>query len=81
MKTTDVHTNLINGYIRLLRNLSPANKLDLIEKLSKSLRLDLTSKRKSLKRAFGAFQSDQSADELIRELRDSRHFTRNIEEI
>jgi len=81
MKTTDVHTNLINGYIRLLRNLSPANKLDLIEKLSKSLRLDLTSKRKSLKQAFGAFQSDQSADELIRELRDSRHFTRDIEEI
>ncbi len=81
MKTTDVHTNLINGYIRLLKNLSPDNKLDLIEKLTKSLRLDLTGERTSLKQAFGAFQSDQSADELIRELRDSRHFKRNIEEI
>jgi len=81
MKTTDVQTNLINGYFKLLRNLSPASKLDLIEKLTKSLRLDLTSKRKSLKQTFGAFQSDQSANELIREIRESRNFTRNIEEI
>jgi len=81
MKTADVHTTLINGYLRLLKNLGPESKLDLIEKLTKSLRLDLTSKRKSLKSAFGAFKSDQSADELIQELRDSRTFKRNIEEL
>ena len=79
MKTTDIHTSLINGYIGLLRNLSPNSKLDLIEKLTKSLRLDLTKNRKSLRRAFGAFQSDKTANELIKEIRESRTFTRQIE--
>ena len=81
MKTVDVHTSLINGYIRLLRNLSPDSKLNLIEKLTKSLRLDLTRNRKSLRRAFGAFKSDKTADELIKEIRESRTFTRHIEEL
>lgn len=79
MKTADIHTSLINGYIQLLRNLSPDSKLDLIEKLTKSLRIDLTMNRKSLRRAFGAFQSDKTADELIKEIRESRTFTRQIE--
>jgi len=79
MKTIDVHTNLINGYIGLLKNLSPDSKLDLIEKLTKSLRIDLKRNRKSLRRAFGAFKSDKTADELIKEIRESRIFTRHIE--
>ena len=79
MKTVDVHANLINGYIGLLKNLSPDSKLDLIEKLTKSLRIDLKRNRKSLRRAFGAFKSDKTADELIKEIRESRIFTRHIE--
>ena len=81
MKTADIHTSLINGYLGLLRNLSPDSKLDLIEKLTKSLRIDFTMNRKSLRRAFGAFQSDKTADELIKEIRESRTFTRHIEEL
>ena len=80
MKTINVNTNLINGYLGLMRNLSPDNKLDLIEKLTKSLKVDLNTKKKSLRRAFGAFQSDKTADELIKEIRESRTFTRQIEE-
>lgn len=81
MKAIDVHTRLIDGYIGLLRNLSPDNKLDLIEKLTKSLRRDLSRNRKSLKRAFGAFQSDKTADQLIKEIRESRNFTRYTQEL
>jgi len=81
MKTADVNTSLINGYVGLLRNLSPDSKLDLIEKLTKSLKLDLDRNKKSLRRAFGAFQSDKTADELIKEIRGSRTFTRQIEEL
>jgi len=81
MKTTDVDTSLINGYLGLLKNLSPKNKLDLIEKLSKSLKLDLRRSKKSLRRAFGAFESDRTADQLIKEIRESRTFTRQIEKL
>ncbi len=80
MKTADVHTSLINGYMRLLGNLSPDSKLVLIEKLTKSLRLDVSGKRKALKNAYGSFESDQSADDLIKEIRESRMFKRNVEE-
>lgn len=34
MKAVDLNTKLINSYLELLKNLSPANKLDLIAKLT-----------------------------------------------
>ena len=40
MKTADINTTLIDGYIRLLDNLSPGNKLDLISKLTISVKSD-----------------------------------------
>ena len=81
MKSVDVNVNLINGYLGLLRNLSPDSKLDLIGKLTKSLKLDIIRNKESLRRAFGAFDSNKTADELIKEIRESRTFTRQIEEL
>jgi len=52
MKTVDVNTNLINGYLEMLKNFSPDIKFILIEKLLKSLKFDLNKKKKSIKRAF-----------------------------
>jgi len=37
---------LIQGYLELLENLTPTNKLDLISKLSLSVKSDLNKKRK-----------------------------------
>lgn len=81
MKTADINTTIIEGYLKLLDNLSSTNKLDLISKLSASVKSDIQNKKPSIKRAFGAFQSDKSADEIIKEIRSSRTFTRQIEEI
>jgi len=81
MKTADINTTLIEGYLQLLDNLSPSNKLDLISKLTASVKSDITNKKSSFKKAFGAFQSKKSADEIINEIRSSRTFTRQIEEI
>jgi hypothetical protein len=61
-------------------NLSLSNKLDLISKLTASVKSDVTNKESSLKEAFGAFESEKSADEIINEIRNSRTFTRQIEE-
>lgn len=74
MKAININTSLIDGYLRLLYNLSPSDKLDLISKLTLSVKKDLDDKRKSFYKAFGAWESKQSADEIINDIRNSRTF-------
>ena len=81
MKAIDINTTIIDGYIKLLDNLSPTNKLDLISKLTVSVKSDITEKKKSFYKAFGAWESKQSADQIIGEIRSSRTFNRQIEEL
>ena len=81
MKEADIDTTIVDGYVEMLDNLSLSNKLDLISKLTASVKSDITNKKSSFEKAFGAFQSEQSADEIINEIRSSRTFTRQIEEI
>lgn len=47
MKTADINNTIIDGYVRLLDNLSPNNKLDLISKLTLSVKSDIAEKEKS----------------------------------
>ncbi len=54
-------------------------KLDLIERLSKTLKDDLKRDKSSIKDAFGAWVSDKSTDDIIAELREHRNFNRQIE--
>lgn len=79
MKVAEVNTTIVDGYVGLLDNLSTSNKLDLITKLTASVKTDLSSKQSSLKKAFGAFDSKKSAEEIIEEIRASRVATRQIE--
>jgi hypothetical protein len=79
MKTLDINTTLIDGYVELLDNLSPSNKLDLISKLTLSIKSDITDKKNRFRQSFGAWESDQTADEIIRDIRKSRVSNRIIE--
>jgi len=79
MTATETNTTIINGYVGLLENLSPDNKLELISKLTASVRTDLGNKRSTFKKSFGAFVSEETAEEIIEEIRNSRMFTREIE--
>lgn len=82
MKSIDVNTNLVDSYFALLKSLSPNNKLELIARLSNSLKTSKTSKSdNSLKALFGSWKSDQSADQLIEELMQARKSTRKIDEL
>ena len=69
----------LENYFGLLKNLSSEVKLDLIEQLSSSLKEDIALGGKSKKRAFGLWQSDESADEIVQKLKDDRNFNRKIE--
>ena len=79
MKAADIYTTLIDGYLQLLNNLSPGSKLDLISRLTLSVKTDFSDKKTSFYQAFGAWKSDKTADEIIEELRNSRMFNRQIE--
>lgn len=83
MKATNLKFNLIDSYLELLENLSPDNKLELISKLSDSLKkskkLNENPSDKSLDDLSGAFIFDKSSADLIKELKESRNFNRQIE--
>lgn len=82
MKAAELDTNLVDSYYTLLKSLSPNNKLELIARLSKSMK---TTKKKekevSLESLYGSWESDQTADELVAELKAARNFSRKREEL
>ena len=70
----------VEDYFELLHNLCKQMKLELITKLSNSINEDEVPKNENfIDRFFGAFKSDKSAEEIIKEIRESRTFNRTIE--
>lgn len=71
---------IVNNYLKLLEQLNPAMKLDLIDKLIKSVksRVSTTSRMEA---AFGAWQSDETAEQIIELIYNSRNTNRKIEEL
>jgi hypothetical protein len=79
MKAAELRFNVIDSYLGLLNNLSPESKLELISKLSDSLKGSRRPAVKSLTDLYGAFISKRSADEIIADLKRSRNFDRKTE--
>jgi hypothetical protein len=79
MKAIDIDKTLVDGYLRMLENLSQVNKLDLIAKLTLSIKADKRSDKKAFYKAFGAWQSKKSAEEIIADIEGSKKFSREIE--
>lgn len=73
------NTVLIDNYYGLLSSLSKENKKKLIAKLSDSIIEEATENENLADKFFGALKSEKSAEELIKEIRDSRTFNRTIE--
>jgi hypothetical protein len=81
MTTTSQPTSLAEYYFGFLKNLNADSKLDLISKLSQSLKKEEKIQETSLQSLFGAYKSDDTADEIIADIRASRVFNRNIESL
>jgi len=82
MKTTDINTTLVDNYFSFLENLSPDSKLELIARLSKSMKTTKKSKKEvSLSSLYGSWESEQSAEEIIAELKSDRNFNRKREKL
>lgn len=79
MDSSDQYIDLTDYYFSFLVNLNADSKLDLISRLSQSLKNKASISEPSLQSLFGAYKSVETADEIIDELRASRVFNRNIE--
>lgn len=73
--------NVADFYYDFLKNLNSASKLELISKLSLSMKETQPIPETPLQSLFGAYKSDETADEIIAELRSSRVFNRKIEQL
>lgn len=74
--------DIADNFFGMIKNLSADIKLELISKISDSLREQKRETRvDSWKELFGAWQSDESAEEMIEEIRASRHVDRQIEDL
>lgn len=71
---TITERRIIDTYSKLFEGLNPLTKIELIEKLTKSLKKEKKSKETEFLKSFGAFDSDKTAEELIKEIRESRIF-------
>ncbi len=76
---TAVTKNIIDTYSKLFEGLDSFTKLELIERLSKSLKKERASKNKTFKEkaffnAFNSFPTDKPAEEIIAEIKTSRNF-------
>lgn len=79
MITTYQPTSLAEYHFGFLENLNADSKLDLISKLSQSLKKEEKAEETSLQYLFGAYKSNDTANEIIADIRASRIFNRNIE--
>jgi tRNA A-37 threonylcarbamoyl transferase component Bud32 len=79
MNSVPNNINIADYYFGFLKNLKHDSKLDLIAKLSESLKTTSRRDDVSLQSLFGAYKSEETADEIIAELRASRTFNRKTE--
>ncbi|MEI6142893.1 MAG: hypothetical protein WCP85_26690 [Mariniphaga sp.] len=70
------HTDriIIETYSGLFEGLSSLNKIELIERLSKSLKTELTTRENAFYNSFGAFSSEKSPEEIIEDIKINRKF-------
>jgi hypothetical protein len=74
--------DIASDIFELVKNQSTDVKLDLISKISNSLKsIEKNKTEDSWKELFGAWESTKSAEEIIEEIRSSRKTDRNIEEL
>lgn len=71
---THAERHIIETYSGLFESLSAVSKLELLERLAKSIKKGKTSTEKDFFKSFGAFASDKPAEEIAKEIRESRKF-------
>ena len=71
---THAEKHIIETYSGIFERLNSVTKLELLERLSKSILKTEKSKEKKFFKSFGAFASDKSAEDITSDIRESRKF-------
>lgn len=66
--------NIIENYFGLFESLNSMSKLELIEKLTQSIKAETKSKENNFFKSFGAFSNEKTSDEINIEIKESRKF-------
>jgi hypothetical protein len=74
-----LYNHILDNYLAYLKTLSPGTKLDIISKLTQSLKSEVKLKENRFESAFGAWSGKGSAEDIAKGIRDSRTFNRQIE--
>ncbi len=81
MSTIELNMKRVDSFLKNLKYLNPAGKLDLIGKLTESVKSDLQTKGDEFQESFGAWDENDDAEELVAKIRESRMFSRKTEEL
>ncbi|MBS7253400.1 hypothetical protein [Flavobacterium branchiicola] len=71
MTVTDKH--ILESYSNLFEGLSFSNKIELIERLTKSIKSN-KAKENDFYKSFGAFASEKPAEDIVSEIKANRSF-------
>jgi hypothetical protein len=71
---TLVEKHIVETYSGIFESLSSVSKLELLEKLAKSIRKESKSKEKEFFKSFGAFPPGKTAEEITQEIKETRKF-------
>jgi hypothetical protein len=76
---SSVENKVLNGYLGLIESLTPTMRLYLIKYLKELVKLPQIDDSQ-LEEAFGSWLSEESVEEIINTIRESRSTNRKIEE-
>ncbi|WPP52365.1 hypothetical protein [Catalinimonas niigatensis] len=71
---------IADSFFSMIKNLSADVKLELIGKISDSLKEEKGNHEDAWKNLFGAWESEENAEDIIGEIRTSRYTNRQIED-
>jgi hypothetical protein len=71
---TTVEKHIVETYSGLFEGLSSSSKIELLESLAKSLKKDRATREREFFKSYGAFESSKSAEEITKEIKESRNF-------
>ena len=71
---TYTERHIVDAYSMMFSGLSSLSKIELIESLTKSLKKDEIEKVDTFYKSFGAFSTEKTAGEIIKEIKSNRKF-------
>ncbi|AKP52878.1 hypothetical protein [Cyclobacterium amurskyense] len=71
---THAERHIVETYSALFESLSAVSKLELLERLTKSIKKGRRLNEKDFFSSFGGFASDRPAEEINKDIRESRKF-------